>query len=703
MIKQISNQLNIPYFKVNNTVQLLKNGASIPFIARYRKEATGNLDEEQIEFIQNLVDEINTFEKRKTYILGKIKEQGQLSQELAKQIEQCTDSNELEDIYLPYKSKKKTKASIAKEKGLLPLAEIILLQKEKQLKTIVRQFINNEVKTSHESLEGARHIIAEIINEHIPTRNALRLIGKEKVFFQCAVKKKKESEATTFKDYFDYSEVLHKIPGHRLLAMLRGEDEGFLRIKIELDKNEALKIIKKQFLKAYNDCSYQISLAAEDAFGRLLMPSLATEFKNNAKEKADKEAIEVFAKNLRQLLLEAPLGEKSIMGIDPGFRTGCKVAIIDKKGQFVTHTSIFPHQPQLQQVASKETIIQLLKQHKIDAIAIGNGTASRETEYFIKDCISGMSIEVFIVNEAGASIYSASAVAREEFPNLDITVRGAISIARRLQDPLAELVKIDAKSIGVGQYQHDVNQNLLKRSLENTVISVVNHVGIQLNTASYHVLKYVSGIGPQLAKNIVSYRKSNGSFSNRKTLKKVSGLGDKAFEQCAGFLRIPNSKNLLDNTAVHPERYALVERMAKDMGMDLSCLIQSPKKIQQIQLSKYIDESTNLASLQDIIATIQKPGLDPRGQAAAFHFAPIQSIDDLQEGMVVPGIINNITKFGAFVNIGIKENGLIHISQAANRFVDDLQEVFSIHQKVQAKVIGIDKERKRIQLSTKEG
>jgi len=701
MIKTISNNINIPFHQVKSVINLLDDGATIPFIARYRKEATGNLDEQDIEKIQKEYKAQQDFAKRKEYILKVIDEQGKLTDTLKLSIEKCTDAQDLEDLYLPYKSKRKTKAETARQQGLEPLAEIILLQKEKNLKQAAQQFITKEVKNINAALEGARFIIAERINEDKKARDLIRKSFKEHAVLSSKVKKKEIENASTFKDYFEYSSKLKNTPGHRILAIYRGENEGFLKVNIDIDSERAVKALKSIFLKAYNDCSYQINLAIEDAYKRLLAPSISNEFKKLAKDKADKEAIEVFAENLRQLLLEAPVGQKRIMGIDPGFRTGCKVICLDEQGAFKTYKNIFPHQPQVKTEEARKIVEDLITKYKIEVIAIGNGTAGRETESFIKGFVDNK-IEVFLISEAGASIYSASEIARKEFPDLDLTIRGAISIGRRLQDPLAELVKIDPKSIGVGQYQHDVNQEELKQSLETTVISAVNNVGVQLNTASYHLLQFVSGIGPKLAENIVEYRNQNGAFKSRSELKKVKGLGAKAYEQSAGFLRINKAKNILDNTGVHPERYDLVKQMAKKQNLTVNELIANESARKNIVISDFMDEKTGKHTIEDILKELDKPGLDPRGKAQTFTFAPIQSMEELKEGMYVPGIVNNITNFGAFVNIGIKENGLIHVSQVADYFVDDISKVLKVNQKVNAKVIGLDFDRKRIQLSLKE-
>ncbi len=701
MYRIIASQLNLPSHQVRNVVNLLEAGSTIPFIARYRKEATGNLDEQVIEKIQGALKRQIEFKKRKAYVIEVIKEQDKLTNELLLAIEKCTDPQELEDLYLPYKYKRKTKAEAARQMGLEPLANTILLQKEKQLNNLAKTFLTDKVRTTNDALEGARYIIAERINEDSKTRNQLRRLFKEEALITSKVKKKTKEEANKYKDYFDYSSKLDKTPGHRLLAIYRAENESFLTVDLKVDELNAVNLLKPLWLSGYNDCSYQVKLAIEDCYKRLLKPSISNEFRKHVKQIADKEAIAVFAENLRQLLLEAPLGQRKILGLDPGFRSGCKVICLDQQGSFKENDTIYPHQPQQRLDEAKKIILALIEKHKIEAIAIGNGTAGRETESFIKGILPDNNIEVFLISEAGASIYSASPIARKEFPQLDLTVRGAISIGRRLQDPLAELVKIDAKSIGVGQYQHDVDQEELKESLENTVVSVVNTVGVQVNTASEHLLKFVSGIGPKLAENIIAYRKQNGNFKRRNELKKVKGLGDKAFEQCAGFLRIAESKNILDNTAVHPERYKLVEAMAKKIQSNVQELIDSEAVRASLPLSEFIEENTGLHTLKDIVKELAKPGLDPRGEAQTFNFAPIQSMAELKEGMLIPGIINNIAKFGAFVNIGIKENGLVHISQVADKFVDDIHSVLKVNQKVNAKVLGLDFERKRIQLSLK--
>jgi uncharacterized protein len=616
MHKFIADTLNLPAHLVKNVLQLFESGATIPFIARYRKEATGNMDEQSIESIQKEFKKQTELEKRKKFVLASIAEQGKLTDSLKFSIEKCTDLQSLEDLYLPFKTKRKTKAEAARLLGLQALADKILEQKENNIQAFAKTFLSKEVPTVKDALEGARHILAEYMNEQIPARNIIRKLFKEQAVLKSSVKKKIDEKAQTYADYFDYTGKLADAPSHRILAIYRGENEGYLKINIEIEEEKALKALKAHFLKAYNDCSYQMGLAVEDAFKRLLSPSISNEFKTWAKEKADKEAIQVFSENLRQLLLEAPLGQKRILGIDPGFRTGCKLAIISEQGNFTEHQTIYPNAPQLQQVEGKKIIQQLLQKYKIEAVAIGNGTAGRETEYFMKDCVHGTNIDVFLISEAGASIYSASELARKEFPQLDLTVRGAISIARRLQDPLAELVKIDAKSIGVGQYQHDVDQEDLRSSLENTVISAVNKVGIQLNTASQHVLQFVSGVGPKLAENIVAHRTEHGPFSSRLELKKVKGLGEKAFEQSAGFLRIAQAKNILDNTGVHPERYELVNRMAKKQGCNLAEFISNESARKNVSLNEFMDESTGLASFEGHFEGVRQAGFRPKGQGA---------------------------------------------------------------------------------------
>ncbi|MCB0550569.1 MAG: RNA-binding transcriptional accessory protein [Phaeodactylibacter sp.] len=698
----IAERLNIPNHKVNSTLGLLSEGATIPFIARYRKEATGSLDEVQVADIQREAKKLEELEKRRETILSAIEEQGKLTDELRRRIEGTYDGTELEDLYLPYKRKRKTRASVAREKGLEPLAEVLFRQQNNNLEGLAGQFITDEVPTIEEALAGARDIIAEWINEDEKARNKVRFLFRKGAVIYSKVARGKEEEGAKYRDYFEFDEPLKKCPSHRLLAMRRGEEEGFLRVSISPDEEDTLFQLERIYLKGNGSASQQVKEALHDCYKRLLGPSIETEFRNSSKEKADEEAIEVFATNLRQLLLGAPLGQKRTLGIDPGFRTGCKVVVLDESGQLLQNTTIYPHPPQSDEYNASRTLEHLVGQFGIEAIAVGNGTAGRETLSLCRKLKFGRPVEVFMVNEAGASIYSASDVAREEFPDKDVTVRGAVSIGRRLMDPLAELVKIDPKSIGVGQYQHDVNQALLKESLDQVVESCVNSVGINVNTASKHLLTYVSGLGPVLAQNIVDYRSENGAFLARKQLMKVARMGEKAFEQSAGFLRIRDGKNPLDNTAVHPESYHIVEKMAEDQGCRVEDLIQRPELRKKIDLKKYVSGAIGLPTLTDIMKELEKPGLDPRGTARPFEFANIQSIEDLHIGMVVPGIVNNITNFGAFVDIGIKESGLVHISQLANKFVKNPADVVSLGQEVTVKVMEVDLKRGRVQLSMKE-
>lgn len=705
--EHISNTLSISKKQVSATVELLEEGATIPFISRYRKEATGSLDEMQVAEIQTELKRLNELIKRREYILKSIDDQDKLTDKLAEKINNCWEINALEDLYLPFKPKRKTRAAAAREKGLEPLAASLLKQEDINVNEEALKYLNEEVLTSDDALSGARDIIAEWINEDIPARNALRELYKNTAVLNSKVVPKKKEEGQKYLDYFEYSEELSKCPGHRLLAMLRAEQEGILRVSIDTDHDIAVKILDRIFVKnnTGNESSEQVSLAVKDSFKRLLSPSIETEFFNTAKERADKEAILVFSENLRQLLLASPLGPKSTLAIDPGFRTGCKVVCLDEQGSLINSTTIYPHPPQNQVKESSDTIKRLIKQYKIRAIAIGTGTAGRETESFIKSVLEGSSeIEIYMVNESGASIYSASEAAREEFPELDLTVRGAISIGRRLMDPLAELVKIDAKSIGVGQYQHDVDQENLRESLDQTVSLAVNTVGVNLNTSSRHLLRYVSGIGNKIAEAIITYRQDNGPFKSRKELMKVKGLGAKVFEQSAGFLRIPGAKNPLDNSAVHPESYKIVDKMAKDISKPVDELIKSEEVRKQIDIKKYINDKVGLPTLEDIMNELKKPGLDPRGKAEVFSFAEsVKDIDDLTIDMRLPGVITNLTKFGAFVNIGIKENGLLHVSQiSSSRFIKDPAEVLKLDQKVMVRITNIDKERKRIQLSMKD-
>lgn len=702
LISYITSRVQISQKSIQNTIELLNEDCTVPFIARYRKEKTGNLDEVEIGQIVQLKEQFEALEKRKTAILKAIEDQNLLTQELKDKIDKIEDLTSLEDLYLPYKKKRKTKAETARKNGLEPLAKMIMSQRVNDLEYTASKYINNEVDSEEKALEGARYIIAEWVNERTDIRNNIRYqLERFATIITKVVKTKKDEEtAQKFKDYFDWEENLSRIPSHRLLAILRAEKEGFIRVKIEIDNERALQKMEDRIIRSHNECADQIELAIADAYKRLLLPSLSTEALNLAKEKADKSAIKVFAKNLQQLLLGAPLGEKRILAIDPGFRTGCKIVCLDAQGNLLHNETIFPHAPQRQTTEAIKKISSLTDAYKIEAIAIGNGTASRETEQLVKRIHFKNSIEVFVVSEAGASIYSASKIARDEFPNYDVTVRGAISIGRRLADPLAELVKIDAKSIGVGQYQHDVEQSSLKKSLDTVVEHCVNKVGVNINTASASLLSYVSGIGPKLAENIVNYRNEHGAFANRTAIKKVPRLGGKAFEQSAGFLRIKNSSNPLDDSAVHPERYTLVKQMAKDSGNNVIDIIGNTSVLKQLKLQQYITESYGLPTLQDIIKELEKPGLDPREKAKAFSFNEhIKTIDDIKAGMKLPGIVNNITNFGCFVDIGIKESGLVHVSNLANTFVKDVNEHVSLHQHVEVKVLEVDIVRKRIQLS----
>lgn len=704
IIQLISHTLSISKRQVIATLELLEGGATIPFIARYRKEMTGSLDEVQVVAIQAESKRLETLLKRRETILQTIREQGKLTSELEAKINNCWDTTELEDLYLPYRPKRKTRASIARDRGLEPLAKIILEQQERDIEGRAEQFITDEVPDAAAALAGARDIIAEWVNEDANARTAVRRLYERGATVSAKVFESEREEGAKYRDYFEYSEPLKHIPSHRLLAIDRAEQEGILRVNIDIEKEQVLERLERQFVKANNAAAEQVILAIKDAYKRLMSPSLETEFRNKAKEKADAEAIQVFTENLRQLLLAAPLGPKRTLAIDPGFRTGCKVVCLDEQGNLLHHTVIYPHPPQSRVMEAGELVQDLISNYNIQAIAIGNGTASRETDQFIRKVgDKNANIEIFVVSEAGASIYSASEVAREEFPELDLTVRGAISIGRRLMDPLAELVKIDAKSIGVGQYQHDVDQTKLKESLDQVVISAVNQVGVNLNTASQHLLQYVSGIGPSLAKNIVLFRAENGVFKSRKDVSKVKGLGAKAFEQSAGFLRIPNAKNPLDNSAVHPESYAVVNKMAKDVNESVENVIKNAAIRQQIDIKKYVTETVGLPTLQDILKELAKPGLDPRGEAEVFAFEEtVRDINDLKPGMQLPGIVTNLAKFGAFVDIGIKENGLVHISQITNRFIKDPAEILKLGQKVMVRIVKVDVARKRVQLTMKE-
>ena len=701
-IQFIEKSVTTAAINIQKTVELLNEDCTIPFISRYRKDQTGNLDEVVIEQIAKLNKQYDELIKRKESILKTIEEQGQLSPELAKKLQDSFDLQELEDLYLPFKKKKKTKADMARENGLEPLATIIFAQKNDNIDFISTQHINENVINEEAALQGARDIIAEWINENIHVRQQLRRLFQRKATITTkVVKTKKDDEAAQkFTQYFDWSELLIKTPPHRLMAMLRAENEGFVKLKIEVDIDEAYDIIDELVLKAQNDTTPHIQLAIEDSYKRLLLPAIANETLQEAKAKADANSIQVFATNLSQLLLAPPLGEKRILAIDPGYRSGCKIVCLDEKGDLLYNETIYPHAPQNEDAMAMKKIRSMVNSYKIDAIAIGNGTASRETEFFVKKIAFDKEVQVFVVSEAGASVYSASKIAREEFPNYDVTVRGSVSIGRRLSDPLAELVKIDPKAIGVGQYQHDVDQNKLKEELDVTVIRCVNSVGININTASKHLLSYVSGIGEKLAENIVQYRSENGPFDDRKQLKKVPRLGEKAFQQGAAFIRIKDGKNPLDNSAVHPEAYPIVEKMAKDLKLSVQELIGNKEKTALIKAENYTTPEIGILTLKDIIKELEKPGLDPRKSAKIFEFDPnVKSIKDLKSGMILPGIVNNITNFGCFVDIGIKESGLVHISQLKAGFVSDVNEVVKLHQHVEVKVTEVDEDRKRIQLT----
>lgn len=698
----ISKTLNIPAGQVERTVGLLGEGATIPFISRYRKEVTGGLDEVQIGNIKDQLDKLTELKKRKDTILSSIEEQGKLTPELKKRIEDSWDSTEIEDLYLPYKPKRVTKAEIARKKGLEPLAKIIMIQNEPNLAARVKSFIKGEVKNAAEALQGARDIIAEWVNENEGARNAVRNSFAHTGIITSKVIKGKEEEGAKYRDYFDFSEPLNRCTSHRLLALRRGEAEGILRVSISPDTDETLDRLKRRFVKGRDEVSDQVANAVDDSFKRLLKPSIETEFANLSKAKADEEAIRVFAENLRQLLLAPPLGQKRVLGVDPGYRTGCKLVCLDAQGKLLHNEAIYPHPPQNEKSKASAKVAQLVATYAIDAIAIGNGTASRETEQFITNVRYDREVQVFVVSENGASIYSASKIARDEFPEYDVTVRGAVSIGRRLMDPLAELVKIDPKSIGVGQYQHDVDQGALKKSLDQTVESCVNMVGVNVNTASKHLLTYISGLGPTLAQNIVDYRSEHGPFQSRRELMKVPRMGEKAFEQSAGFLRIQGGKTPLDNSAVHPESYSIVEQMAKDLKCTVEELITNKELKKKLNLEKYITEKVGMPTLLDIMEELDKPGRDPRQAIQVFSFDPtVKTIADLKEGQVLPGIVTNITNFGCFVDVGIKENGLVHISELADRFVSDPTQVVSIHQHVKVKVLSVDLSRKRVQLSMK--
>ena len=701
-IQFIQNQTNIVSKSIEATIKLLQEDCTIPFISRYRKDQTGNLDEVQIEQISKLNKQFDEIVKRKESVLSSIEEQGFLTSELKQKIENSFDLQEIEDLYLPYKKKKKTRADVAREKGLEPLAKMIMSQNVDDVEFLASKYINDKVANEDEALQGARDIIAEWINENTFIRKNLRRLFQRKAIISTKVAKGKDEDENSkkFSQYFDWAEPISKAPSHRLLAMLRAEAEAIVKLNIEIEKEEAIDFIEENIIKKNNDTTEHLELAIKDSYKRLLEPAIANETLQEAKQKADIKAIDVFSENLRQLLLAPPLGEKRILAIDPGFRTGCKVVCIDEKGDLLYNETIFPHAPQNDTAMAMKKIKSMVNAYNIEAISIGNGTASRETEFFIKKIAFDKLVQVFVVSEAGASVYSASKIARDEFPNYDVTIRGAVSIGRRLSDPLAELVKIDPKSIGVGQYQHDVDQTKLQSALDSTVMSCVNSVGININTASKSLLSYVSGIGEKMAENIVAYRTENGPFEDRKQLKKVPRLGEKAYQQAAAFIRIRDGKNPLDNSAVHPEAYPIVEKMAKDLGIKTNELIANKEKIAQIKPENYITAEIGILTLKDILKELEKPGLDPRKAAKIFEFDPnVRSISDLKTGMILPGIVNNITAFGCFVDLGIKESGLVHISQLKEGYVSDVNEVVKMHQHVQVKVVEVDEARKRIQLT----
>lgn len=698
----ISQSLQLPEGQVARTISLLEEGATIPFISRYRKERTGGLDEVQIAAIKQQMDRLGELARRKETVLSAIEEQGKLTEELRARIEATWDSTALEDLYLPFKPKRMTRAELARRKGLERLAKILMAQNEANPKRRAVAFARGEVSSAEDALQGARDIIAEWINENEEARNVVRQSFRRTATITAKVVKGKEEEGAKYRDYFDFSEPLRRCTSHRLLALRRGEAEGILRVSISPDAEECRARLERRFVRGRNASSQEVALAVADALKRLLKPSIESEFARESKAKADEEAIRVFAENLRQLLLAPPLGQKRVLGIDPGFRTGCKVVCLDAQGNLLHYEAIYPHPPKNERGKAAAKVAQLVSTYNIEAIAIGNGTASRETEDFITNIRYDRKVQVFVVSENGASIYSASKLAREEFPDYDVTVRGAVSIGRRLMDPLAELVKIDPKNIGVGQYQHDVDQTALKQSLDRTVESCVNLVGVNVNTASKHLLTYISGLGPTLAQNIIDYRTEHGPFRSRRELLNVPRMGAKAFEQSAGFLRIPEGENPLDNSAVHPESYPVVERMARDLHCSVSELIQDKEKKKALRLETYVNDKVGMPTLLDIMQELDKPGRDPRQSIQVFAFDPtVKSLDDLREGMVLPGIITNITNFGCFVDIGIKENGLVHISELADRFVSDPSEVVSIHQQVRVRVLSIDRERRRVQLSMK--
>ena len=702
--EQIAKALNLRAEYVDNTIALLDLGCTIPFIARYRKERTGGMDEVQISAVKNQYERLCELQKRKESILKTIDEQGKLTPELRQRIESSWDSTEIEDLYLPFKPKRRTRAQVAREQGLEPLATLLLLQRERDPWQAAQRFVKGEVADVESAIKGAQDIIAEMVSEDERSRQVVRQGYRQGAIIRSKVVKSKSEndEAAKYSDYFDWEEPLKRCSSHRLLAMRRGESDGILRVSITIDDERCVDRLDRFYMKGYGPCSRLVGEAVEDGYKRLLRPSIETEFASESKQKADDEAIRVFVDNVQQLLLAAPLGEKRVMGIDPGFRTGCKVVCLDAQGNLLHHEAIFPHPPVNHRMQATVHVEQMVKDYQIEAIAIGNGTASRETSDFIRDLHFDHQVQTFVVSEDGASVYSASKTAREEFPDEDVTVRGAVSIGRRLMDPLAELVKIDPKSIGVGQYQHDVDQSKLKKSLDQTVEHCVNLVGVDLNTASRHLLTYVSGLGPTLAQNIVDYRKEHGAFTSRAELKRVPRLGPAAYEQCAGFLRIRGGKNPLDNSAVHPESYGIVEQMAKDCGCTISALMQDDEQRKKIVLKNYVNDRVGMPTLKDILSELEKPGRDPREQIEEFSFDPnVKEVDDLEEGMVLPGIVTNITKFGAFVDIGVHHDGLVHISQLANRYVKDPNEVVHLHQHVMVKVTEVDTRRGRISLSMK--
>ena len=703
--KMIAAALALGEKAVENTLELLEEGCTIPFISRYRKEKTGNMDEVKIEAVAQANEKYKEMAKRKETILKTIGEQGKLSAELQQRIDNCWDATELEDIYLPFKPKRRTRAQVAREQGLEPLAQLLLLQRERNPEQAARKFVGDKVSDVEAALQGAKDIIAETVSENEQSRNQIRGEFRRGAIITSKVvaKKKDEEDAQRFSDYFDFSEPLKRCSSHRLLAMRRGEAAGFLRVSISADEETCITKLKRHYVHGFGECQALVGEAVDDAFKRLLKPSIETEFAAQSKQKADEEAIVVFAENLRQLLLAAPLGQKRVMAVDPGFANGCKTACLDAQGNLVHHEIVYPHPPRSKRMEATAAMKRMVRQYQVEAMAVGNGTASRETSEWLNEIDFEHPVDVYVVSEDGASIYSASKIAREEFPDEDVTVRGAVSIGRRLMDPLAELVKIDPKSIGVGQYQHDVDQSQLKKSLDSVVMSCVNSVGVNLNTASQHLLTYVSGLGPTLAKNIVEYRRENGAFSSRSQLKKVPRLGPSAYEQCVGFLRIPGARNPLDNSAVHPERYSLVETMAKDQGVTVKQLVEDKALQKKIDIRKYVSGEVGMPTLTDIMAELDKPGLDPRGEVEKFEFdASIKTIEDLQVGMVVPGIVTNITKFGAFVDIGVHNDGLVHVSQMANRYVSDPSEVVKLHEHVMVRVTEVDLKRKRIALSMKQ-